>query len=117
MVPSQEQDAPPGPQPFNQRVGTLSPSPSSAQRLPSKVELLATQSRSMRSIARNMEARTEEKKALLSLKMDIEMEKKIGAKIVDLESVKDLGAITDSEFKSLVRNILGLDSQGPTTGT
>ena len=114
MAPSQVQDAPPGPQPSSQRVGTHSPSPSSAQRLPFKVELLVAQSRSMRSIARSMEAKTKGKEALPSLKMNIEIKKKKAAKIANLECVKDLGAITDFEFKSKVRSNLGLDLDGPT---
>ena len=117
MAPSEVQDAPPRLQPSSQRVGIHSPSPSSAQRLPSKAELLAAQSRSMRSIARSMEARTKGKEALLSLKMDIEIEKKKAAKIANLECAKELGAIIDFEFKSKVRSILGLDSEGPTIGT
>ena len=50
----------------------------------------------------------EGKEALLSLKMDIEMEKKKAAKIANLERVKNLGAIIDVKFKSEVRAILGL---------
>ena len=71
----------------------------------------------MRSIAQSMEATTEGKEALLSLKMDIEMEKKKAAKIANLERAKDLGAITNSKFKLQVRSILGLDSEGPIVGT
>ena len=78
------------------------------QKLPSKVELLATQS----SIARSMEARIEGMEALLSLKMDIEMEKRKVAKIAKLERAKDLGAISDAEFKSQVRAILGFELDG-----
>ena len=55
--------------------GHCSPSPSSTQKLPTKAELLAAQSKSMTAIARTMEARSEGKGALLSLKMDIKMEK------------------------------------------
>ena len=117
MAPSQMQDAPLRPQPSSQRVGTHSPSPSLVEKLPYKDELLVAQSRSMRSIACNMEARTEGKEALLSLKIDIEMEKKKAAKIANLEHVKDFGAITDFKFKSQVRDILSLDSEGPTAGT
>jgi hypothetical protein len=108
MAPSQVQDANPGPQAPTRGAATRSPSPSSNQKLPSKAELLAAQSNSMKSIARSMEARTEGKEALLSLKMDIEMEKKKAAKIANLQRAKDLGAITDAELKSEVRVILGL---------
>ena len=109
------QDVPAGTQASPHQVATRSPSPSSIQKLPSKAELLAAQSRSMRSIARSMEARTEGKEALLSLKMDIEIEKKKAAKIAILEHAKDLGAITDAEFKLQVRAVLGLESDGATT--
>ena len=60
-----------------------------------------------------MEVRTEGKEVLLSLKMDIEMEKKKVAKIANLERVKNLGAITNVEFKSKVRAILGLHFEAP----
>ena len=76
MAPSQVQDAPPGLQAFARQADIRFPSPSSTQKLPSKAKLLAAQSRSMPSIACNMEEQTEGKEALLSLKMDIEMEKK-----------------------------------------
>ena len=68
----------------------------------------------MRSIARSMEAWTEGKEALLSLKMDIEIEKKKETKIANLERAKDLGAISDAEFKLQVRVILGLECDGAT---
>ena len=55
--------------------GHRSPSPSLAQKLPNKAELLASQSKSMSSIARTMEARTKGKGALLNVKMDIQVEK------------------------------------------
>ena len=68
----------------------------------------------MRLIARSMEVWTEGKEAFLSLKMDIEMEKKKAAKIANLEHAKDLGTISDGEFKSQVRAILGLESDATT---
>ena len=108
------QDAPAETQASPHRAPTRSSSPSSTQKLPSKAELLAAQSRSMQSIARSMEARTEGKEALLSLKMDIEIEKKKATKIANLEHAKDLGTITDTEFKLQVRAILGLESDGAT---
>ena len=80
--------------------GHRSPSPSSAQKLPTKAELLAAQSKSMSSIARTMEARTEGKRALLNVKMDIQVEKRKAARIANLERAKELGAITDNEFKA-----------------
>ena len=113
MVPSQVQDANLGLQVPTCGAGTRSPSPSSSQKLPSKAELLAPQSKSMKSIARTMEVRTEGKEALLSLKMDIEMEKKKARKIANLERAKNLGTITDVEFKSEVRAILGLHFEAP----
>ena len=76
ILPSQVQDAPAGMHASLHQAPTCSPSPSSTQKLPSKAELLVAQSRSMQSIARSMEARTEGKEALFSLKMDIEIEKK-----------------------------------------
>ena len=91
--------------------GHRSPSPSSAHKLPTKAELLASQSKSMSCIAQTMEARTEEKGALLSMKMDIQMEKQKAAKIANLEHARDLGAITKVEFKEQVRAILGLGAQ------
>ena len=62
----------------------------------------------MRSIAHSMEARINGKKALLSLKMDIKMEKKV-AKIANLEHATDLGAITNTKFRLHMRTIFGLD--------
>ena len=59
--------------------GHHSSSPLSAQKLPTKAELLAAQSKSMTSIARTMEARTEGKGALLNVKMDIQVEKRKAA--------------------------------------
>ena len=47
-----------------------------------------------------MEARSEGIGALLSLKMDIKMENRKAAKISNLEHARDLGAITEDEFKS-----------------
>ena len=93
LAPSQVQDALPRPRASLHRAGTHSPSPSSTQKLPSKAELLVIQSRSMKSIAGSMEARTKGKETLLFLKMDINMEKKKGAKIASLERVKDSDAI------------------------
>ena len=55
-----------------------------------------------------MKVRTEGKEGLFSLKMDIEMEKKKATKITNVERAKNLGAITDVEFKFEVRAILGL---------
>ena len=112
MAPSQVQDVNLQPQTPSRGVGTYSPSPSSGQKLPSKAELLAAQSKSMKSIAHSMEVRTEGKEALLSLKMDIEMEKKKAVKIENLERAKNLGA-SDIEFKSEVRAILGLQFEAP----
>ena len=83
------QDALAGTQASPHRAPTRFPSPSSTEKLPSKAELLATQSRSMQSIAGSMEARTEGKEALLSLKMDIEIEKKKATKITNLKRAKD----------------------------
>ena len=80
--------------------GHGSPSPSSAQKLPTKVELLASQSKSMSCIARTMELRTKGKGALLSIKMDIKPEKRKGARIANLKHAKSLGAITEAKFKS-----------------
>ena len=80
--------------------GHRSPSPSLAQKLPTKAELLASQSKSMSSIARTMEARTEGKGALSVVKMDIQVEKQKAARIANLECAKDLGAITNDEFKA-----------------
>lgn len=113
MAPSQVQDVNPIWQASSHGAGTRSPSPSSNQKLPSKAELLAAQSQSMSSIARSMQTRTEGKEALYSLKMDIEMEKKKAAKIANLERAKDLGAITDVEFRFEVRAVLGVHSEAP----
>ena len=55
-----------------------------------------------------MKATTAGKGALPSLKMDIDLEKKKATRIANLEHVKELGAITNVEFKSKVRAILGL---------
>ena len=95
--------------------GLRSPSPSSGQKLPTKAELLAPQSKSMSSIARTMEARTKGKGALLVVKMDIQVEKQKVAQIANLEHAKELGAITEDEFKAQVRVVLGLGADGATS--
>ena len=95
--------------------GPHSPSLSSTQKLPSKAELLASQSKSMSSIARTIEARTEGKGALLVVKMDIQVEKQKAARIANLKRAKDLSAITDDEFKAQVRAVLGLGGEGATS--
>ena len=110
---NQVQDGSIHPQTSGGSRGHRSHSPSSMQKLPTKVELLASQSKSMSAIARTMEARSERKGALLSLKMDIKMEKQNEAKISNLEHARDLGAITMDEFKSQVRNVLGLQGEEP----
>ena len=79
-----------GPQPSKNRGDNHSPRPCSSQKFPSKARLLASQSKSIRSIAHNMEERTIEKEALFSLKMDIEMEKTKATKITNLKH-KGLG--------------------------
>ena len=68
----------------------------------------------MTSIAWTMEARTEGKGALLNVKMDIQVEKRKAARIANLERAKELGAITDDEFKAQVRAVLGLGGEGVT---
>ena len=68
----------------------------------------------MHSIARSMEVWIEGQEALLSLKMNIEIEKKKTTKISNLKHAKDLGAITEEEFKSQIRAILGLGSDAAT---
>ena len=95
--------------------GHRSLSPSSAQKLPTKVELLASQSKSMSSIAQTIEAKIEGKGALLVVKMDIQVKKRKAARIANLECAKDLGAIMDDEFKAQVRAILGLGGEGATS--
>ena len=88
--------------------GPCSLSPSSGQKLPMKAELLASQSKSMSSIARTMEARTEGNGVLLVVKMDIQVEKRKAAQIANVKCAKELGAITEDEFKAQVRAVLGL---------
>ena len=61
-----------------------------------------------------MDARTKGKRALLAVKMDIHVEKQKAAKIANLEHARDLGAITEDEFKSQVRVALGLGGKGAT---
>ena len=97
-MPGQVQDGSVHPQTSGGSRGHRSPSPSSTQKLLTKAELLASQSKSMSCIARTMADRTEGKEALLSLKMDIKMEKRKAAKIANLEHARDLGAITKAEF-------------------
>ena len=70
-MPTQVQDDTVHPQTSGGSRGPHSLSPSSAQKIPTKAELLASQSKSMSCIARTMEARTEGKRALLAIKMDI----------------------------------------------
>ena len=62
-----------------------------------------------------MEARTEGKGALLNVKMDIQVEKRKATRIANLERAKELGAITDDEFKAQVRAVLGLGGEGATS--
>ena len=69
----------------------------------------------MISIARTMEARTEGKRALLNVKMDIQVEKRKAPRIANLERAKELGAITDDEFKAEVRAVLGLGGEEATS--
>lgn len=69
----------------------------------------------MSSIACTMEARTEGKGVLLSVKMDIQMEKRKAAKIANLEHARDLGVITEAEFKSQVQATLGLGFEAATS--
>ena len=61
-----------------------------------------------------MEARTKKKEALLSLKMDIKIEKKKVPKIANLEYDRDLGNITEAKFRLQVRAILSLELEGAT---
>ena len=98
-MPGQVQDGTVHSQASGGSRGQRSPSPSLAHKLPTKAELLASQSKSMSCIARTVEARTEGKRALLSMKMDIQMEKRKAARIANLEHARDLGAITEAEFK------------------
>lgn len=114
-TPGQVQDASAHPQTSGGSRGHRSPSPLSTPKVPTKAELLASQSKSMSVIARTMEARTEGKGALLSVKMDIKLEKRKAAKIANLQHARDLGAITDAEFKSQVRAVLGLGAEGATS--
>ena len=95
--------------------GLRSPNLSLAQKLPSMGEFLASQSKSMSSIAQTMEARTEEKGALLVVKIDIQVEKQKAAQIANLERAKDLGAIIEDKFKAQVRALLGLGGEGATS--
>ena len=95
--------------------GPRSLSPSSGQKLPTKVELLASQSKNMSSIARTMEARTEGKGALLVVKMDIQVEKRKATRITNLKRAKELGAISEDEFKAQVRAVLGLGGDRATS--
>ena len=67
----QVQDGSIHPQTSGGSKGHRSPSPSSSEKLPTKTEFLALQSKSVSCIARTMEARKEGKGALLSVKMDI----------------------------------------------
>ena len=69
----------------------------------------------MSAIARTMEVRSKGKGALLSLKMNIKMEKQKAAKISNLEHARDLGAITEDEFKSQVRVVFDLQGEGATS--
>ena len=87
--------------------GHRSPSSSLAQKLPTKNELLASQSKSMSCIAQTMEGRTKGKGMLLAVKMDIQMEKQKAARIANVEHARDLGAIMEDEFKAQVRKVLG----------
>ena len=109
------QDALLGPQPSTHKGSNHSLSPCSTQKLPSKVELLTAQSKSMRAIACSMEARIKKKQGLFSLKMDIKMEKEKIAKIANLKHGKDLGVISEAEFRSQVRVVIGLGLKGTTT--
>ena len=111
-MPDQVQDGSVHPQTLGGSKGHRSPSPSLAHKLPTKVELLASQSKSMSCIARTIEARTKGKGALLSVKMDIQMEKRKATRIANLEHARDLGAITEAEFKEQVRAIFSLEAQG-----
>ena len=95
--------------------GHHSPSPSSTQKVPTKAELLASQSKSMSVIARTMEARIEGKGVLLSVKMDIKMEKRKAARIANLQQTRDLGAIMEAESKCQVSVVLGLGAEGATS--
>ena len=114
-TPGQVQDGSVHSQTLGGSRGHHSPSPSSTQKLPTKAELLASQSKSMSCIARTMAKWTEGKRALLSLKMDIKMEKWKAAKIANLEHARDLDAITKAEFKSEVRVVLGLGGDKATS--
>lgn len=111
MGPSLVQDATTQPLPSGTRR-PRSLSPCSTQKIPTKAEILASQSKSMSSIARTMEARTAGKEALLSVKMDIMMEKRKSAKIANLMQARDLGVISEVEFKVQVRAVLGLGPEG-----
>ena len=99
LPPTQVQDSIVHPQ-ISGSKGHHSLSLSSTQKLPSKAKLFASQSKSMSSIAWTMEARIEGKEALLSVKMDIKMEKRKATKIANLKHARDLNVITEVKFKS-----------------
>ena len=114
-TPGQVQDDSLHPQSLGGARSHCFPSPSLAQKLPTKAKFLASQSKSMSSIAWSMEARTERKEELLFIKMDIKMEKGKAVRIANLEHTRDLVATTEAEFKSQVRAILGLGAEGTTS--
>ena len=114
-MPGQVQDGSVHPQTSGGRRGHRSLSPSSAQKLPTKAKLLASQSKNMSCIARTMEARKKGKRALLSIKMDVKLKKRKAARIANLEHAKDLGAIMEAKFKSQMRALLGMGGEEATS--
>jgi hypothetical protein len=71
-------------------------------------ELLQQQSRSIVALAHQFQSSSEKRDALVAAKLEISNEKKNKVKISNLKAARDLGVITDEEFKAQVKSLLKL---------
>jgi hypothetical protein len=71
-------------------------------------ELLQQQSRSIVALAHQFQSSSEKRDALVAAKLEISNEKKNKVKISNLKAARDLGVITEEEFKAQVKSLLKL---------
>lgn len=87
------------------------PSPSFSapiERMMSKSQMLQELFTSIALMARSFEASSEKREALFAAKLDTEVEKRKKVKISNLKNARDLGVISEEEFKQQVKEILNL---------